>query len=336
MEKKRSAYFDNLKGILIFLVVLGHVLSSFAGDGGVARWLYLLIFSFHMPVFIFVSGYFAKPDPKTVIARLLILYLIFQVLNELAVFVVDYIRDPGQAVFDFQLFFPMWTLWYLLALIIYNILLPVFDTGDHRKQIRNLLIAFAMGILISFSVDTENFLAANRIVTFLPFYLAGYYGKINGNLKGYLRKRKKVGSRYRLGWKLLALAFFAAMLVNFWFTRNMWSKAWFYGTDSYRGTSLTPWIKLLTYGVAVVWIFIFLVLLPKRPLGYLTKIGRNTLGVYLFHGLILRIIREIPVVSRCVGAGLWWSILLAVVITVVFSADRVDVFLKTFQYPRRS
>ena len=107
-EKKRNAYFDNLKGILIFLVVLGHVLSSFAGEGSVARWLYLLIFSFHMPVFLFVSGYFAKPDPKTVIARLLILYLIFQVLNELAVFVIGNIHDPGQVTFDFQLLFPMW------------------------------------------------------------------------------------------------------------------------------------------------------------------------------------------------------------------------------------
>ena len=80
----------------------------------------------------------------------------------------------------------MWTLWDLLAMILYNILLPVFDTGDRRKQVRNVIIAFAMGMIISCSVGTDNFLAANRVVTFLPFYLTGYYGKINGTVMDYL------------------------------------------------------------------------------------------------------------------------------------------------------
>lgn len=163
-----------------------------------------MIFSFHMPVFLFVSGYFAKPDPKKVIARLLILYLIFQVLQEAVRYAADLVKHPSEATFEFQLFFPLWTLWYLLALILYNILLPTFDTADPKKQIRNLIISFAMGMLISCSTNTDNFLAANRVVTFLPFYLTGYYGKINGNIDEYLKNRKKIRSREMAGKKIAA------------------------------------------------------------------------------------------------------------------------------------
>ena len=56
---------------------------------------------------------------------LLILYLIFQTAQEVIDYVVMFVKDPEHAFFDFQLFFPMWTLWYLLAMILYNILLPV-------------------------------------------------------------------------------------------------------------------------------------------------------------------------------------------------------------------
>lgn len=55
-EKQRLYGFDNIKFILIFLVVLGHLLeisSPFAGKD----MLYKIIYSCHMPVFIFISGF---------------------------------------------------------------------------------------------------------------------------------------------------------------------------------------------------------------------------------------------------------------------------------------
>ena len=60
MEKKeRDYYFDNLKAVLIFLVVLGHFLLPIH-DNAVLVILKRLIYVFHMPLFVFVSGYFAK------------------------------------------------------------------------------------------------------------------------------------------------------------------------------------------------------------------------------------------------------------------------------------
>ena len=59
MEKIRNDYFDNIKSVLITLVVIGHFLlpleSTRLKDG-----LVNVIYLFHMPMFIMVSGYFAK------------------------------------------------------------------------------------------------------------------------------------------------------------------------------------------------------------------------------------------------------------------------------------
>ena len=59
MEKERDYYFDNLKAVLIFLVVLGHFLLPIYDDAFLVV-LKRLIYVFHMPLFVFVSGYFSK------------------------------------------------------------------------------------------------------------------------------------------------------------------------------------------------------------------------------------------------------------------------------------
>src|SRR3954454_11961298 len=58
--KSRSKYFDNAKFILIFLVVFGHMISPYKDQDKVLFTLYSVIFLFHMPAFILISGYFAK------------------------------------------------------------------------------------------------------------------------------------------------------------------------------------------------------------------------------------------------------------------------------------
>lgn len=58
----RDSSFDIMKGIAILLVVLGHSVPDQASASGIASYpLYLMrtiIYSFHMPVFFFVAGYF--------------------------------------------------------------------------------------------------------------------------------------------------------------------------------------------------------------------------------------------------------------------------------------
>ncbi len=64
MEKQRDYSFDYIKGILIFLVVLGHCIRFYLKDSEADEmnfWgdpLFVFIYSFHMPLFVFTTGYF--------------------------------------------------------------------------------------------------------------------------------------------------------------------------------------------------------------------------------------------------------------------------------------
>ena len=70
----RNNRMDNIKFFLIFCVVFGHMLELV--DTGV--W-YKIIYSFHMPAFIFVSGYFAQFNRKKIIGVLYTLIFYFNV-----------------------------------------------------------------------------------------------------------------------------------------------------------------------------------------------------------------------------------------------------------------
>ena len=54
--KQRIYRYDNIKALLIFLVVLGHMTTDYVSDSHLVRWTTLWIYTFHMPAFIFLSG----------------------------------------------------------------------------------------------------------------------------------------------------------------------------------------------------------------------------------------------------------------------------------------
>ena len=57
----RNYHIDNIKGILIILVVCGHLISTLQDTNSTfAIGIRTLIYFFHMPGFIFMSGYLAK------------------------------------------------------------------------------------------------------------------------------------------------------------------------------------------------------------------------------------------------------------------------------------
>lgn len=57
MKDRRITYIDNLKGFTIIIVVMGHVIEK--GMGITDSYINVLYSSFHMPLFIFLSGLFA-------------------------------------------------------------------------------------------------------------------------------------------------------------------------------------------------------------------------------------------------------------------------------------
>ena len=84
----RISYFDQMKGVAIILVVVGHIMQFAFGysQSDVVRMLGI----FHMPIFFYISGYFLYKEESDVrgmlcklykrVLNLLIRYLVFGML----------------------------------------------------------------------------------------------------------------------------------------------------------------------------------------------------------------------------------------------------------------
>ena len=58
--KNNNYFIDNLKVILIFLVVFGHLIERYIDTNSTLLGVYMFIYIFHMPLFVFVSGFLSK------------------------------------------------------------------------------------------------------------------------------------------------------------------------------------------------------------------------------------------------------------------------------------
>src|SRR5699024_3448055 len=122
---QRDCFYDNARVGLIFLVVFGHLLHHYTDLSTVSKTLYSLFYRFHMLALIFISGFFAKSSSKpnyikNLINKLLLPYLIFQLIY------TGYYYLLGKSNFQNDLFDPQWSLWFLLSLFFWHLLLILF------------------------------------------------------------------------------------------------------------------------------------------------------------------------------------------------------------------
>ena len=114
MVKLRNAYYCNLKLLLIFLVVFGHLIEPQISANPWLYRLYRLIYLFHIPLFAFVSGLFLDSAAGCLrqLRRMAPLYLLCQSAAVLL----------GQT----EWHTPWWVLWYLLSLCFWLLLSALF------------------------------------------------------------------------------------------------------------------------------------------------------------------------------------------------------------------
>lgn len=289
---ERNHRLDNFKGLLIFLVVFGHLLELFAGDS--RKFLYVLIYTFHMPSFAFATGYFAKDDPRRAARYLLLPYLVFQTLYLLfSRYILNYSVE-------IQYSTPDWLLWYLLAAFLWILLLPIFKTEQPGKQALALAATAALALLAGFDAGIGYFLSLSRALVLLPFFLLGSY-----RLPDRLLENRQ--ARYLAVALCAALALLGGALI----LSNLKEIQvnWLYGSYSYKLTG-SVWIRAAWLFFAAAWTLGLYLAMPQRQLPVLARWGQYTMGIYLFHGLILRLLRYYRVfvwpeaVSICIALAM--------------------------------
>lgn len=308
---ERNYRMDNLKCLLIFAVVFGHMLELFMGKNDGFKVIYLVIYSFHMPLFAFVSGVFARYSPEKIRNHLIYPYVVFQILY--LVFANSVLEKETEVQFTT----PYWLLWYLFASIAWNLLLPLVQGSGFtwRKKAVVLTAAFLAGILIGFDDKAGYYLSFSRIVEFFPYFLMGaYYQEWSDRKKAEEQPvRRSAGQpvaereedsagvslkqRIRKAAARPAFAFCLGALLCaliYVITENVdeIKYAWLYGSVSYETGNYSWRFRLLSIGAALLWLVFFLVSIPARKIPFLSYIGANTMPVYLLHGFFIKLMSK--------------------------------------------
>lgn len=274
--KGRLYYFDNAKFILIFLVVLAHSISSLRAIPFVGA-LWAVINYFHMPAMIFISGFLAKryiSKSREIkvqrVATYAILYLVMQVIYYvyrkfvLGENVSKTLLNPGPA------------LWFLQCLILWHVMLPVLN---YFKPKHVMIASVLFGLFIGYENGAAGFLSLSRVFVHLPFFMAGYYVK-----QEHIDKLRHWKFRAAGGGVFAAVAAGSAV-----FPWTVLGTLMTCNTPYAKIKALTivpralQWTsRVWFYGVAAALLVSFLALVPRGKAVF-TKLGQETLSVYLLH-----------------------------------------------------
>lgn len=283
--KQREAFYCNMKLLLIFMVVYGHLLEGIMDNAEPLEQIYRGIYSVHMPLFLFLSGLFLKN--RTGCVRQMRQAFLYYAVCQTAVVAVG--RVLGQ---QMSIGTPVWHLWYLLSLgCMAGLGWCWFVLTERWQQIDRGTVKAALltvSVLIALAVGkypaVGRWLSLSRTFCFLPFFLAGVFCSENMDWKSV---RTKIVGLAGLGvWLFMYL---------------MWGReipiALFYQADSYDTLGISQGVRLRMICILLaVFLGLFLLaFVPNRRLPF-SKVGADTLWIYLLHAPFVKLFEliELP------------------------------------------
>ena len=296
---------DNARFILIVLVVLGHFLTTMQGSP-VLDVLYSWIYMFHMPAFVFLSGLVINAEAVTarqgsrLVSGLLAPLVVFTLLYEVFGLIID---QPVPS--DDNLMDPYWLLWFIVALTIWRLMVPVLRSL--RWPVATTLVISTLLVLIS---DLPAVWSIDRVIVLLPFFTAGLV--VTPERIRALRTRR---------WRLVSAGILVVSVpLSVWVTQL--PAGFLTYNDGVESIGDVPEF-LFMYLVATAMIVALLSLTPSSR-GVMTKWGTRTMYVYLLHGFFVRAFRSAGLGEALTSpAGLVLIVVVSVGLAIVLSSDGV-------------
>lgn len=264
---KRIIGIDVMQGIAMVLVVLGHHLFPFMPEWYMH--MFYWIYTFHMPLFIFISGFLVRYSYKGVqgwseykdyvakrVRKFIPPYLIvgtictlmawnFKDMGALLTSWVNLLISPKQSEVTF--------LWYIYLLFIFYCIAPLLFNA--KRWVRG--VVFAAALLLSWRYVAISYFCIDRFTRYFFFFLLGTWAAEN------YTKLERIDVR----WSLLALVAFIVMsVVHF--------------IDGYNHALeyAMQWMGIPAF-VAVAWLLKKVFVIRKA----LVYVSVNCFGVYLLH-----------------------------------------------------
>lgn len=184
---ERLFYLDNLKGLLIILVILGHSIQ-FNDPNYESNMVFRFVYSFHMPLFFFISGYLMNKGgyrPNTIRKRSVQLLVPFIVW----VFISPLLNDGA---FDLTmsfhaLLYPDNGLWFLYNLFVYSSIFSFAEWMQERKIGKWIIVIgtylFLGALMHKFGIKFN----CTQLCYHYIFFTFGYCYKIISDISLYRR-----------------------------------------------------------------------------------------------------------------------------------------------------
>lgn len=292
--KERIDWIDYAKALGVFLVIMGHTYKGYSVIG----WIY----SFHMPLFFFLSGITLKIEQisckeflKKRIKSLLVpwilystFYIVLEVVKRILSGNIDgTIKSFLRAAFWSRGQHATIGLWFLPLLFLVEVLLMAVCKGVRNKNLRAVMVLFitAMGFLYADKIGKALPWGLDAAFVVIFFLYAGYIFKQVWLSSGTNEKQKDTLRYIVVGAGLLAVN----VILN-----NCNMKLIGNNADMYS----------LRYGNAVLYVLSALagIGFVSVILGHVLKnvkskfwrfMGRNTLHIYCLHELVLMFVRKV-------------------------------------------
>ena len=315
---------DNVRWLCILLVVVGHFIDQYTGDVDKFKSLFLAIYSFHMPMFFFISGLFQKREGRDSSFNVpsFTFYIMTGYLLKLLTYIIAVI---GKGYGTFEFFGGDAIPWFMFVLAAYTLITYL---TRNVKPVIVMTAALAIGCICGYFKFIGDFLWLSRIFVFLPFYLAGYYltaGQvIRFTSKNYVRIP---------AW-IISLIFFVLCFVRL--DRIYGLRKLFTGKNPFSNVAIencSAMHRIICYLLSAVICIAVIAIVPDKKIPLVTGWGGNTISVFFWHRLVLYVFQYtgfLKLLTVTFSKKVWciFVLLLAALVCMIFSAD-------IFGYPLR-
>lgn len=316
-QKDRIYLFDNMKFFLILAVVVGHFADAVSKKPGVYKSIFVFIYAFHMPLFLFCSGLFHKNKDVFIRAfRYVSVGFATKIIFTLTSLVL------GTKV-SFTLLGDSGIPWYMFVLAIYVVITYALRNVDKKYL---LVFSILLALFVGYDSTIGDYLYLSRVIVFYPFYLCGQLVSKEDILK--LNSNKLL--------KAVSVVIIAAWLIFCFTQRDIATglRPLFTGRNSFATSEVfARWgflFRAACYVITTLVSLAIICLMPNIRLPLITSFGSRTLQVYLWHWPVVRVLQEVGVTALLMtnASGKIGWLLIGVALTFILS-------LKLFSFPTK-
>ena len=300
----RLEHIDVLKGVAIFLMVVGHFLSNnlfpITPNGNepyAVRFIFHIIYSFHMPLLFFLSGYlFVANEPPQLPEH----YIGKSVYKKTMSLMMPWLSNMVVLYALFHIFHPLWFLsslfWITVVFVSLHYLAQRQSLALWKELLIHILVFALLFVVTHFVTKTraDYIFTFHRAMKSYPYFVAGY---------AFFHYEKYFKNKFN----------------NLIFTIAALSYGWLFYLENY---AISDPHELLAYPIALSAIIIvyFAFTYPQSPTTHhsviyrqLALFGRHSLTIYLFSSIFLI---DCPYVGQLLHLSYSWDSLHLTCITM--------------------